>query len=71
MADYSTASSAAQSALESAMAGGVEEYSKGDVRVKLGTGTQKVRDAAFLEGMAARRSAGGLLKVGRKVDPFV
>lgn len=69
MAEYSTAATSAESALETAMSQGVEEYSKGDMRVKLGSPTGKAKDLAFLEGMAARRSGGGMFRVGRMVNP--
>lgn len=69
MADYSTASSAANSAL-TGTGELVEEYEVGPGRrrVKRGKATEQVAAAAMLEGLAARRAAGGLLRVAKTKD---
>lgn len=69
MAEYTTAATSAEAALETAVEAGVEEYGVGANRVKIGTGATKARDLAFIEGMASRRSAGGMFKVGRFINP--
>ena len=71
MADYSTASSAANSALNTSADGGmVEEYEIGPNRrrVKRGRAADQIAGALLLEGIAARRSAGGLFRVVKIKD---
>ena len=60
MADYSTASTNAQDALEDAAEGLIEEYEirTNGRRVKRGRVQDQVQAAAMLEGLAARRSRG-------------
>lgn len=61
MADYSTASANANSALNNVTDGGfVEEYENGpnSVRVKRGRLLDQVEAAARLDALAARRSSG-------------
>ena len=70
MADYSTASGNAETALNSAADGFVEEYeiSQTGRRVKRGKLTEQVAAAALLEGLASRRSGGGISRVGKFRD---
>ncbi len=70
MADYSTASSAALSALNSSADGGlVEEYEiqngTSKRRVKRGSSTDQIQSMVLLEGLAARRSSGGPFRVAK------
>lgn len=70
MADYSTASSNAQDSLANAADGGmVEEYQVGNRRVRRGRQTEQIKGAALLEGLAARRSAGGLFRLAKFTEP--
>jgi len=69
MADYSTASANAASSLNESTDGGlVEEYevAPGRRRVKRGKPLEQVQAALLLEGIAARRSAGGLFRVAKR-----
>lgn len=69
MADYTTAESNAQDALEDATgAGMVEEYQVGNRRVRRGRLIDQVKTAAMLEGLAARRSS-GLFRLAKPRDP--
>lgn len=71
MADYSTASNNAAASLNASTDGGfVEEYevSPGRRRVKRGKPMEQVQAALMLEGIAARRSAGGLFRVAKQKD---
>lgn len=71
MADYSTASANATTALNSSTDGGfVEEYevSHGKRRVRRGKPTEQVQAALLLEGIAARRSAGAMFRVAKRKD---
>lgn len=68
MADYSTASGNAEDAIEDATSGGmVEEYEigPGKRRVKRGRAIDQLKAALFLEGLAARRAAGGLFRIAK------
>jgi hypothetical protein len=70
MADYSTASSNAEDALESSAEGLIEEYEIGTNRrrVKRGRVPDQVDAAAKLEGLAARRSR-GIFTLGKFANP--
>lgn len=66
MADYSTAATNAQTALESAVAaGGVEEYQIGDRRVKRAAVEMQVKNLAMLNGLAARAARGGVCTLAK------
>ena len=71
MADYSTAASAAESALDDASEGLIEEYEirTNGRRVKRGRIPDQVKSMALLEGLAARRSAGGLFRLAAPKNP--
>lgn len=71
MADYSTASDNAQDALSEAADGLVEEYevTKRGHRVKRGRVADQIQGAAMLEGLAARRAAGGIFKLAKRKNP--
>lgn len=66
MADYSSASAAISAAL--ATNGLVEEYQHGQIRVRRGALKSQVDAAARLEGLAARRSNGGLLHLAKNQE---
>ncbi len=71
MADYSTSSANAVTALNNALSGGmVEEYEVGPARerVKRGSVVSQVKAAAMLEGLAARRSQ-GLCSLAKFTEP--
>ena len=70
MADYSTASSNAGDALETAADGLIEEYEirTNGRRVKRGRVIDQVQAAAMLEGLAARRSGSKLFTLARHKD---
>jgi hypothetical protein len=70
MADYSTASSNAGDALDSAAEGFVEEYEirSNGRRVKRGRLIEQIQAAALLEGLAARRSGSKLFTLARHKD---
>lgn len=71
MADYSTASNSANSALNTSTDGGfVEEYEVAENRrrVKRGSLQGQIDAAAKLEGLAARRS-GGLFRLAKLRRP--
>lgn len=63
MADYSSAASAASSALGTG--GLVEEYQHGQIRTRRGALKSQIDAVARLEGLASRRSNGGLLHVAK------
>lgn len=69
MADYSTASDNAADALGND--GFVEEYeiSANGRRVKRGSLKNQLETATLLEGLAARRAAGGLFKLAKPRSP--
>lgn len=74
MTDYSDAASSAGDALSDAADGGmVEEYEirsgAGSRKVKRGKVVDQIKGAALLEGLAARRSAGGLFRVSKRRHP--
>lgn len=71
MADYSTANSNAQSALNNAADGFVEEYeiTNRGRRVKRGKVADQVQAALLLEGIATRRSSGSLFKLAKRKNP--
>jgi hypothetical protein len=70
MADYSTAASNAESALDDAAEGLIEEYEirTNGRRVKRGRVPDQVKAMAILEGLAARRS-GGLFHLANPENP--
>lgn len=71
MADYSTASANATTALNNATDGGfVQEYEIGPRtrRVVRGNPLDQVKGALLLEGIAARRSAGSMFRVAKMKD---
>lgn len=70
MADYATAAAAAAASLDTTVAEGVEEYEirPNSRRVRMGKATDQLAAAFMLEGMAARRSAGGLFRVAKIKD---
>lgn len=70
MADYSTASSNANDAINSSSEGLVEEYEirSNGRRVKRGALKDQIDAVARLEGLANRRS-GGMFRVGKFKDP--
>lgn len=71
MADYSTASSNAEAALNNAADGFVEEYeiTNRGRRVKRGKVVDQVQAALLLEGIAARRSAGSVFRLAKRKNP--
>lgn len=71
MADYSQANTNAQDALANAADGFVEEYeiTNRGRRVKRGRVADQVQAALLLEGIAARRSAGGIFRLAKRKNP--
>lgn len=71
MADYSTASSNANSAINSSSEGFVEEYeiSQTGRKVKRGRLKDQIGAALLLEGIAARRSSGGAFRLAKLQEP--
>lgn len=71
MADYSTSSSNANSAINNSSEGLIEEYeiSQSGRRVKRGSLKGQIEAAVMLEGLAARRASGGLFRVAKLQDP--
>ena len=67
MADYSTAASAAESALDDASEGLIEEYEirTNGRRVKRGKLPEQVKMLALLEGFTTRRIAGGICRLAK------
>ena len=70
MADYSTAASSAATTLNTTADGLVEEYeyAHGRRRVKRGKAIDQIAGAAMLEGLAARRSSGGMFQLAKLKD---
>jgi hypothetical protein len=73
MADYTAASAAALTALNSSADGGmVEEYEiqsgSSRRRVKRGKAVDQIASSVMLEGLAARRASGGLFRVAKLRD---
>lgn len=70
MADYSSASSSAESALAASIAGGlVESYTHGQTSVQRGSLKSQIDAATRLEGLAVRRANGGLLHLAKPQEP--
>jgi hypothetical protein len=72
VADYTEASQAAQDALAESTEGGcVEEYeiTNRGRRVKRGSVKGQVEGALLLEGIAARRSGGGVFRLAKPRNP--
>ncbi len=72
MADYSTAETSVQTALNAAAEGGlIEQYASSEGNsARLGKGVDQIKALTKLEGLAHRRSNGGFINIGRLVDPF-
>lgn len=71
MSDYSTAAASALTSLNSATDGGmVEEYEVSNTsrRVKRGKAVDQLKAALMLEGLAARRAAGGLFTLAKRQE---
>lgn len=70
MADYTTAAANAADSLNTNISEGVEEYEirPNSRRVRFGKASEQVQATFMLEGMAARRSAGGLFRVVKIKD---
>jgi len=71
MADYSTAATNAETALNNSLDGGlVEEYeiTETSQRIKRGNVLDQVKATALAEGLAARRST-GLFRLGKPTNP--